>query len=182
MRVHCGVPHPKIPTTTFSPSATSSSCLQIHKLNIYYDFQHQGLRGVGSGTSFAVAHPVGGEDYCSSPIGQDPSSGQSEQPWTYLASSGLHYVTQLGNSSVLSHNLFGCSAMGAVCLAVSACRLAGAFPGLGLVALASSRSSSKFLLCLAPCVVSTCAGATLGQIDPLYIIASCYILYTSGSG
>ena len=40
----------------------------------------------------------------------------------------------------------------------------------------------QVLLCLAPCVVSPCAGATLGQIDPLYIIASCYILLTSGSG
>ena len=93
---HCKTKiYPPIPTTTFSPSATSSSCLQIHILNIYYDFQHQCLRGVGSGTSFAVAHPVGGEDYCSSPIGQDPSSGQSKQPWTYLvlASSGLHCDT-----------------------------------------------------------------------------------------
>ena len=75
-------------------------------------------------------------------------------------------ATQLGNPSVLSHYLFGCSAIGALCLAVSACR-----PLL-----------LQVLLCLAPCVVSPCAGATLGQTDPLYIIACCYILLTSGSG
>ena len=72
-------------------------------------------------------------------------------------------VTQLGNLSVLSHNLFGCSAIGALCLAVLACWHAGAF-------------LLQVSLCLAPCVVSPCAGAALEQIDPLYIIASSYIL------
>ena len=77
-------------------------------------------------------------------------------------------VSQLGNSSVLSLNLFGCSAMGAVGLAVLACRLAGVFPGLGLVAVASGLSSSGFRFAWHPVWRHRVPGTTLGQIDPRY--------------
>ena len=92
-------------------------------------------------------------------------------------------VTQLGNPSVRGLNLCGCSAMGAVCLALLACRPAGAFPGSGLVA-ASSLSSSGFCFAWHPVWRHRVPGTTLGQTDHHYIIlfASCYIMYTSGSG
>ena len=77
-------------------------------------------------------------------------------------------ITQLGNSSVLSLNLYGCSAMGAVGLAVSACRLSGAFPGLGLVALASGPSELGTL-----CGVTVCRGLPLDRLIPT-IVASAH--------
>ena len=77
-------------------------------------------------------------------------------------------VSQLGNLSVLSLNLYGCSASGAVGLVVLACRLAGAFPGLGLAALASGLSSSRLRFAWHLVLCHRVLGTTLGQIDLHY--------------
>ena len=73
---------------------------------------------------------------------EDLSSGIIAQLWTYISHLGCK-ITELGYPMVRGFNLCGCSAMGAVCGVVLACRLAGAFPGLGLVAVQCPSSSGS---------------------------------------